>query len=133
MLVKLKQIPPTPTETYADTLSPQKAYFVYAVTSFDGEDTDYMLNTYSGNTLYSVPAHFLEVIDGTVPEDWVKSSYEAYGRTVTIQSFPEMATDKYFYDKLMNDDPEVIAVFKRYSKKYEEAARASKTNKSHDR
>jgi hypothetical protein len=123
MIVKLAKPIQEKTGSYASVCEPDKHYFVYAKLKSEGEEESYMINVYGGKTIYDIPAHYFTIVDDAIPDSWEEDSYDAYGKRVRIQSFPEMAHDEYFYDKLMNDNPETVTAFRVYADKYEEAAK----------
>ncbi len=75
------------------------------------------------NTIYDIPAKYFTVLDDTLPRNWEDDSYDAYGKTIHIQSFPEMAHDEHFYSKLMDNDPEAVRTFRKYQSMYEASAK----------
>jgi hypothetical protein len=127
MIVRLKSNIDTAADTYADSCTPGKPYYVYATIKTVGEsDPKFMINVWgmdSNDTIYSIPSRYFEIIDNTIPEDWEVGTYEAYGKGIEINSFPEISKDKYFYEKLLDDNPDAIQVFRRYADKYEQEAR----------
>jgi hypothetical protein len=127
MIVKFTKAVDNNTGNYAYVCDINKYYFVYALlTTEDGSEPSYMINVWgvnANNTMYDIPAKYFTILEPSTPADWEEDTYDAYGEKIHIQSFPEMAHDKYFYDKLMNENPETVVVFKRYAKQYEQAVR----------
>lgn len=104
---------------------PGQPYFVYAIIypTDNSEEKSFMINISEGNSVYDVPANTFNVLDSSTPTDWEEGVYEAYGIQYCIKTFPEWSRDKYFYEKLWDDDPETNKVFKQYAEKYEKVAR----------
>jgi len=112
------------TDNLAYACEPGKPYFVYEISERKGgEGLIYGINIQGGITFNDIPARYFTVLDSTIPSDWEEDTYDVYGNEVHVQSFPEMAHDKFFYDRLMNDDPKTVEVFWSYAQKYEKAAR----------
>jgi hypothetical protein len=90
-------------------------YVVYAFTVFDGYTWFYVLDDDDRAHPIWYPAAFFEVIDPTIPDDWVFG----YVRTSTgedefpIVSFPEWALDERYYESLVDGEPSAVAVFAR--------------------
>lgn len=139
MIVKLTRPVVDEKDSYAYVCDPEKPYFVYAVLSLEsGKELSYMLNVWgqgSNDTIYDIPAKYFTVLDNTIPENWESGSYEMHDKTIYIQSFPEMAHDKYFYPRLMDGDPEIVKIFRIYQKQYEAKAQGGgvvDSEKNHD-
>ncbi len=126
MIVRLKKPIIGKTDNYAYVCEPDKNHFVYAILQTKGaDDLGYMINVWglnTNNTIYDIPAHYFTIVDKSIPNDWQEGTYEAYGKEITIQSFAEMAEDKYFYDKLMNEDERTVRIFTKYAELYEDMA-----------
>lgn len=121
--VKKEDIPDNGYGYYAYSCEPDKYYFVYAVLTVEGENPSYMINVWgenTNNTIYDIPAQYFNVVDDSIPQDWVFGKYE-FG--TNVHSFPEMANDQYFYGKLLDDDPVAVETFERYQSEYEKAVK----------
>lgn len=107
-------------EDYVNSCEYGKYYFVYGVLKDDKDDSEsYLINIYGKSTVYDIPSKFFRVVEDSLPSDWIESEYTSYDRLVRINTFPEWANDKYFYDKLMNEDQNTVNIFKRYAAEYE--------------
>jgi len=97
------------TDNFAYLCEPGKPYFVYEITEGKGgEDQSYGINIRGGIKFKSIPARYFKILDNSIPSDWEEETRNDYGEEYVIQSFPEMAHDKFFYDRLMNDDPKTV-------------------------
>jgi hypothetical protein len=90
------------------------SYEVYAITTFRGHAWYYVLD--DNRLPYPVwkLAPLFEIDDPSLPADWVVGYVrkEEEDEGYPIISFPEWALDPQFYERLVDGDPESVAVFK---------------------
>lgn len=127
MIVKLTNPVIEKTSNYAYVCDPEKFYFVYGIlrSTNTSEGESYLINVYgSMNSAYDIPATYFTIYDDSIPEDWEKYTYDAYGNQINIHTFPEWAHDESFYENLMNDEASAVQVFSKYAKQYEAIAKS---------
>jgi hypothetical protein len=128
MIVRLKEEITDKTENYAYVCEMGKNYFVYAILNLgSGSDESYMINVWgngTNHTIYDIPAKYFKVVDNSIPNDWESDSYMHDNKNIQIQSFKEFAHDKYFYSKLLDDEPNTLEIFMKYELEYEILAKS---------
>lgn len=88
-------------------------YTVYAITVYKGSTWYYVLDDDGHQYPVWHLAPLFEVVDPTLPASWeygyVQPNSEETG--FPLISFPEWAGDHYFYERLVDGDPETVDVF----------------------
>ena len=90
-----------------------REYAVYAVTSWGGEYYYYVFDDNDQEYPVWNLARLFEVSDGSIPASWVFSYLKAAdpSEDYFVMSFPAWATDRYFYERLVDGEPEAKAAF----------------------
>lgn len=89
-----------------------KEYTVYAVECWQGQVYYYLADDgYSDHPSRAYPnqqpAPLFSIVDNQIPEDWCCQVHE---KGLSI-SFDEWINDVYFYDKLLNEEANVLAIW----------------------
>lgn len=93
-------------------ITPDKSYVVFGVTQRLGLPWYYIIDDYDLAWPTWVPASLFTVSDGGIPDGWHFGFFVLSRESqVSILSFPEWASDFYFYERLLDDDPEALGVF----------------------
>lgn len=108
-------------ETGVVPLTPDKKYVVSGVRVVD-DNRFYLVIPDSGELKghpWWYPASLFEVIDGSIPSDWVEGGIEGD----TLHTFPELANDTsgQFESSLEDGEDREIAIFLGYYEKYAKA------------
>lgn len=95
-------------------VTPGRSYLVFGVTQRLGLSWYYIIDDDQFEYPTWRPASLFEILDGSIPDSW-EFGFFKFSREyqVPVLSFPEWASDYYFYERLLNDDPEALAVFAR--------------------
>jgi hypothetical protein len=104
------------TESSDFALTPGRVYDVEALTVFLGWIWYYVMD--DGGAWYPVwkPAPLFDVVDGSVPAEWrfAHLSNPHTGASYPILSFPEWASDIFFYDRLIAREESAVTAFERH-------------------
>jgi hypothetical protein len=89
-----------------------RRYAVYAVTVFRGCTWYYILNDDGHAWPTWTPAPLFDITDGSLPASWILGYHRSSREDQNpMLSFPEWATDHYFYERLVDGDPDTVRVF----------------------
>ncbi|WP_405062218.1 hypothetical protein OG474_11405 [Kribbella sp. NBC_01505] len=88
------------------------SYPVYGITVLLGLTWYYVLNDDDLPWPVWAPAPLFEIVDGRFPASW-QCGYFVFGRDnqYPLISFPEWATDYFFYERLVDGEPAARAIF----------------------
>lgn len=101
-------------ETADMDLDVGKYYNVVAIEERDGGLWLFLHTVESNDYPYPYPAEKFEFIDTSIPSGWsIKLEKCESGLIIKRISFPEWADDDYFYEKLVDGDSEVIAIYQK--------------------
>lgn len=98
---------------------------VYAVLAMeqwsDGGIRVYLHTVGESNYPYPYPVEMFEVVDATVTTSWCVTFFEqqSLGMSIKRISFPEWAHDDFFYERLVDGDEAVIAIYKQHRERVE--------------
>lgn len=90
-------------------------YVVQAIEEWERDGLQFYLDTVAVSDYpYPYPAEMFEVIDNTLPPGWsihlqVQQGNVGFKRI----AFPAWANDNYFYERLVDGDPETVSVYRR--------------------
>ncbi|HEX9643642.1 MAG TPA: hypothetical protein VGC11_06565 [Acidimicrobiia bacterium] len=90
-----------------------RIYVVYGITTFRGHVRYYVLD--DDQLPYPVwrLAPLFDLLDGRLPSSWRFGYFrlDSADVGVPIITFPEWANDHYFYERLVDGDPDAVATF----------------------
>ena len=91
-----------------------REYPVYAVTVLLGIVWYYVMDDDGDPYPIWAPGPLFDVVDGTLPPSW-RMGYFRFSRDnqYPILSFPEWADDHWYYERLVDRDPEAVEVLAR--------------------
>lgn len=73
----------------------------------------FYLETVQDDCPYPCPIEMFEIIDNSIPEGWcIKFHNGNIGTQLQIMTFPEWVNDDVFYERLIDSDPEAVAIYK---------------------
>lgn len=115
-----KMLPPSALDASAGVtaetefeVSPGQLYPVHAIATNRGiawyyvpDDVDLPWPTWA-------PASLFEIVDGSLPESWIAGYFRWPDEERLFISFPEWASDHYFYERLVDGDPETVRIYAR--------------------
>lgn len=88
-------------------------YTVIAISYWNDDGIRIYLQTVSENYPHPYPIEFFNIIDNNISEGWCirfgKNSLDTY---IEVVSFPEWVNDDTFYERLLDEDKEAIAIYK---------------------
>ncbi len=89
-----------------------KTYDVQAIENWDGYLWYYIHTVDVSSFPYPYPAEFFEVIDASLPKNWIISLTEKNGAVVFKRlTIPQWANDDLFYEHLVDDDPDIQRLY----------------------
>lgn len=93
-------------------LTPGKEYVAFGITTHAGGWWYYVEDDLGRNYPVWRPEVLFEVVDSTVPEHWIgHNDVDYYGQKQTTLSFPEWASDPYFYERLVDEDEAAVITY----------------------
>jgi hypothetical protein len=93
-------------------VTPGQAYPVYAITILLGRAWFYIQNDDGLAWPTWTPASVFEILDGHMPASWILNYFRlAPDDQYPLISFPEWAADHYFYERLVDGEPEAVRIY----------------------
>lgn len=94
-------------------------YTVLAISKIDNKEFYYLIGEDSDDYPLPYPKILFKITDTTISNYWVKNSVQIESlNNGDVFSFPEWVREKeYFYEKLLEEDEEIIKIFESYKDK----------------
>jgi hypothetical protein len=111
----------TPDTEYPVT--PGRDYPVVGITIMQGQAWYYIHDDDDLAWPIWTPASVFEVVDGHMPASWIVGYFRfAPDRQYPLISFPEWASDHYFYERLVDGEPDALRTYALRRAEVEEAS-----------
>lgn len=97
-----------------DDLHIGESYDVFVLRESDGGLWVLLDTVPQSDHPYPYPLEMFDVVDASIPEDWsIGFERRAHGTTMTSVGFSEWVKDATFYERLLDREPDALAIWER--------------------